>query len=136
MWVLTVLFLLRVLGQAIQYWLPQPGLPPFASFQGSDLPYWVLLPSQLVILGLMCLTSWRVQAGIGAPRHATGRVLAWLGGFYMAVSIGRLVIGLSVEGVADWFTAWIPAALHVVLAAFVLCLAYHYVGEPKGGRAA
>ena len=138
MWLLTLLFLLRVAGQAVQFWLPQPVLPPFEDFQGSDLPYWALLPSQLIILSIMAAFSWRVQAGTTHPRRRVGVVLGWLGGLYMAVSVARIAVGLLLPGAAGWFTAWISAALHVVLAAFVLSLAYHYIresrSEPRGGQ--
>ena len=131
MWLLTLLFLLRVLGQALQYWAPHPALSPFESFQGSNLPYWVLLPAQIAILALMIRYSWRVHAGGGDPRPPAGRVLAWLGAVYMAASVARIAVGLVVESAPAWFTAWISAALHVVLAAFVLSLAYHWSG--RGG---
>jgi hypothetical protein len=134
MWLLTLLFLLRVLGQLVQYSAAHPALPPFESFQGSNLPYWVLLPAQIVILFLMALYSWRVQAGSGSASPRAGRVLAWLGGFYLAVSLGRIAVGLAVEGAPSWFTAWISAALHVVLAAFVLSLAYHHAVDDPGER--
>jgi hypothetical protein len=83
LWFLTFLFALRVAGQAIQRWAPQSFLPPFDAFQGSNLPYFVLLGSQIVTLGAMR------SATCGAPA---------------------------------WFSTWIPAAFHLVLAGYVLAL--------------
>jgi len=138
MWALTLLFLLRVLGQAVQFWAPQPFLPDFGRFQGSNLPYGVLLGCQLVILLLMAGISWRVGAGSLAPARRAGVVLAWLGAVYMAVAVIRLAIGLSVPGAHAWFKAWLPALFHVVLAAFVAALGvYHLSASPSlpSGRA-
>jgi hypothetical protein len=63
LWGLAVLFAARVAGQALQLCLPQSFLPPFHAFQGSNLPYALLLAAQLAILALMAVTGWRVYRG-------------------------------------------------------------------------
>lgn len=123
LWLLTGLFAGRVVGQMVQFWLPQSFLPEFGSFQGSNLPYSVLLPSQILILGFMAWILGKVQARELRPSARTAAVLAWLGGIYMFGSMVRIVVGLTLPGASSWFTAWVPAAFHVVLAAFVLTLA-------------
>ena len=129
LWTLSLLFALRVLGQAVQRWAPQPFLPPFDEFQGSSLSYWFLLSAQMLILSAMALFSWRAQSGMLAPNRRAARVLAWFGGLYMAASLGRIVVGLAIPAAPDWFRTWIPAIFHVVLAGFVLTLAvYHRRG--------
>jgi hypothetical protein len=112
---LTLLFSLRVAGQAIQLWAPQPWLPPFDAFQGSNLPYPFLLASQIVILGVM------VYCNVRRPRG--GRAIRWFGIIYMAGSLARIAIGVAVPSAPAWFSTWIPAAFHVVLAGYVLTLA-------------
>lgn len=126
LWLLTGLFAMRVAGQAIQRWLPQPFLPSFHAFQGSSLPYWGLLSAQLLILGAMMRTAWRIQMSKLAPSRRAGTVLSWIGGVYMAGSLGRIVVGLAVPGAPAWFSTWIPAMFHVVLAGFVLTLALYH----------
>ena len=126
LWLLTGLFAMRVAGQAIQRWLPQPFLPPFHAFQGSSLPYWGLLSAQFLILGAMMRTAWRIQMSKLAPSRRAGTVLSWIGGVYMAGSLGRIVVGLAVPGAPAWFSTWIPAVFHVVLAGFVLTLALYH----------
>ena len=122
LWILTFFFLLRVAGQAIQHWAPRSYLPPFDAFQGSDLPYSVLLASQIVILGGMVVCNLR-------PPRAR-RALVWFGSFYLAGSLARIAVGLAVPGAPAWFSTWIPAAFHVVLAAYVLALArFHPPGD-------
>jgi len=131
LWLLTSLFTVRVLGQAVQHWAPQPFLPPFSQFQGSSLPYGLLLSVQLVILALMGFVSWRVQTGKFVPSLRAGMVLEWLGGIYMAGSLTRIAVGLAVPAAPDWFRTWIPAIFHIVLAGFVLTLAAHHL---RGSR--
>ena len=126
LWLLTGLFAMRVAGQAIQRWLPQPFLPSFHAFQGSSLPYWGLLSAQLLILGAMMRTAWRIQMSKLAPSRRAGTVLSWIGGVYMAGALGRIVVGLAVPGAPAWFSTWIPAVFHVVLAGFVLTLALYH----------
>jgi len=116
---LTFLFALRVAGQAIQRWAPQPWLPEFGAFQGSNLSYPLLLATQLLILAAMGFYALRPPRG---PR--AGRILLWLGGLYMAGSITRIVVGLTVPSAPAWFSTWIPALFHLVLAGYVLALAH------------
>ena len=125
-WLLSTLFLLRVLGQAAQRWFPLSFLPSFHEFQGSNLPYWLLFSAQLAIVAAMVRYSWRIQAGTLVPSRRAGSLLARLGSIYMLGSLARLAIGLVLPVPPAWFTAWIPAIFHVVLAGFVLTLAaYH-----------
>jgi hypothetical protein len=125
LWALTALFTVRVLGQAVQRWWPQSFLPPFNSFQGSGLPYPLLLTAQIVILGLMRRTALRVRAGTLRPSPAQLKALAWFAFVYMGGSMLRIVIGILVPAAPAWFTTWIPAFFHLVLAAFVTALALH-----------
>ena len=122
---LTGLFGARVVAQALQRWAPIGSLPPFDDFQGSNLPYWFLLATQLLLLGWMA-AAMRGVAAARPRKPRMGRILAWIGGVYMAGSLARLAVGLAVTNAPPWFTAWISAVFHVVLAAFVLTLAaYH-----------
>lgn len=129
-----MLFALRVAGQALQRWTPLAFLPPFEAFQGSSLPYWLLLPSQLVILAVMVGISWRVATRSLAANPRIGKILAWLGGIYMAGSLARLFIGVATPGAPHWFTAWISGVFHLVLAGFVLTLAAFHLRRDAAAR--
>jgi hypothetical protein len=126
LWLLSFLFALRVLGQAVQRWLPQAYLPPFNAFQGSGLPYWLLLAAQLVILALMIHVALGVRAESLTAGRRTKAALSWFGWIYMAGSLLRIAIGLALPAAPAWFSAWIPALFHVVLAGFVLTLSSWY----------
>lgn len=125
---LTLLFACRVAGQAVQYFQPQPWLPDFLDFQGSDLPYWALLGAQLLILALMVRFSTAVAESRLPKSERAGRTLSWFGAMYMGGSLLRIAIGLLVPGARGWFSAWIPALFHVVLAGWVLTLAAYHAG--------
>jgi hypothetical protein len=133
-WSLSALFAVRVLGQAVQRWVPQPSLPPFEAFQGSRLPYWLLLSFQLVILAVMGRVAWRVQVNRLAPSRRVGLWLAGAGAGYMALALGRIAIGLAVTDAHAWFTTWIPAFFHVVLAGFVLAVSLYHLQRPAPPR--
>ena len=120
---MTVLFAARVLGQAVQYWAPLPFLPAFDHFQGSGTPYGLLLAVQLVILGVMVRTAWQVHRQTLVRSARAARVLMWVGGIYLAGSVARIVVGMTVADAHAWFRTWIPAIFHLVLATYVLLVA-------------
>jgi len=124
---LTGLFALRVAGQAVQFWMPQEFLPAFAAFQGSNLSYPTLLLAQLLILALMLRTCLRIGSGKSVPNRRVGRGLAWFGGIYMAGSVARIAVGIALPSAPAWFSTWIPALFHLVLAGFVLTAAHYHL---------
>ncbi len=117
---LSVVFLLRVAGQAIQRWFPVEFLPPFEAWQGSGLAYSVLLACQVVILGLLA-TAIRGMVRRRRMLGATAsRCVVVIGFVYFAGMALRLILGLTVFDDNRWFTAWISTALHLDLAAIVI----------------
>jgi hypothetical protein len=124
LWTLSFLFALRVLAQAVQRWLPQSFLPPFGQFQGSNLPYPVLLSAQILILAAMLRYSWKAQRAELTASRRVSKTLFWCGAIYMGGSVARIAIGLAISIAPPWFSAWISAVFHLVLAAFVLTLAW------------
>lgn len=120
----TFFFALRTLAQALQIGSPVTWLPQADAFQGSELPYPLLLGAQVAILALMLRVCLRVLRGGFIARVREGRVLFVSGAIYMIAMLGRLGIGLTVPAAASWFRAWIPTAFHLVLATFILTLAH------------
>ena len=126
LWVLLLLFVIRVAGQMLQHWAPVSFLPPESAFQGSHFPYWLLLSIQLLIFVMMTRVAWHAHSGKLEPSAKTTAVLGWLGGIYMFGSLARLVVGLGFPDSHVWFRTWIPAVSHVVLAGFVLTLYFYH----------
>jgi len=120
LWMLAVLFFVRVLGQAVQCWVPQSFLPPFSAFQGSGLPYPFLLSAQILILLIMGRTALAVSLGAVGPTGSRRKFLQVFGLIYLGGSLLRIVLGLTLPAAHPWFRAWIPEFFHLVIAAYVL----------------
>ena len=119
---LSLVFLARVVSQAVQNWAPVSFLPPFDDFQGSGLPYSALLSAQIAILVLLAVVVARMHRGKGliGPRLIVPVLVA--GGVYFAVMAFRLVLGLSVLSHSGWFSTWIPTVFHLVLASLIMLI--------------
>jgi len=126
-----LLFAARVIGQAIQRWIPQSFLPPFESFQGSNFPYEFLLLIQIFILFIMFRVTWQVGWGQFVRRKRSARIFAWVGGIYLIGSIARILIGAMLPTAHAWFKAGIPAFFHLVLAGFIIVLAICHSKMPN-----
>lgn len=131
LWLLTALFLSRVLAQLIQYLSPVTALPEFAAWQGSALPYPLLLSSQLLILLVMVYLTRRCAAGQLERRPRTGQLLGLIGGVYFSGMLLRLLLGLTLYTDHAWFAKPLPAFFHLVLAGYILTLGlYHLSHSP------
>lgn len=119
---LAVAFAARVAGQALQRWAPVTALPPFDDFQGSGLPYPVLLAAQIAILTVAVAVIVRMH---GDKSLISARLIvpvAVAGSLYFTIMAVRLVLGLSVLSHSDWFSTWIPTVFHLVLATKLLLI--------------
>lgn len=126
LWMLTILFVLRVLGQLIQQIAPISWLPEFSRWHGSAMPYWLLLLIQLVIIVTMARATLNYGHGAVVVRRKKGKWLLAFGAVYFAFMAIRLTVGLVDPASLPWFQKTIPASFHLVLASFVLLIgAYH-----------
>jgi hypothetical protein len=123
LWVLILLFLLRVIGQMIQQLNSVSWLPPIDVWQGSSLPYGFLLSSQIIILGVMIRITRQHASARVQKNPIKGKWLLALGTLYFFGMSARLVIGLANLSSHPWFHKSLPAFFHLVLATFVLSLA-------------
>lgn len=125
LWMLTVLFFLRVLGQALVAFLHVEFLPPMPSWYSGLLPYRVLLPTQILILALQItidVNVWRGHNAFIRPRPRVGRVLQWLSYIYAGSMLVRLVVTRSHP---------IPIVFHWVLAAYLFTLGRLILDAPS-----
>ena len=120
---LCFLFFLRVIGQLIQYVHAVAWLPRLETWQGSTLPYGLLLFSQLVILVFMLRITSQHVSGCIQRNPIKGKWLLGLGALYFFSMSARLIIGLASLSIHPWFNKPLPALFHLVLAAYVLMLA-------------
>lgn len=127
---LVVLFASRVAAQLLQSVAPVPWLPASADFQGSALPYPVLLGAQLAILVAMGSCVTKVARTTRARDTACARRLRTLGIVYASGTGLRVAIGLTLPTAGPWFQAWISSAFHLVLATFLIVFAAFFVRAP------
>jgi len=122
LWLLTGLFALRVSGQFVQSCFHTDWLPAFEQWQGSRLPYPLLLTIQGLILVIQCRVNFKAAAGSLIPTPPLGLLLLVLGAIYFITMAIRLAVGLSLYPEHPWFGKWIPALFHLVLASYLLLL--------------
>lgn len=120
MWVLFALFVGRVVGQILAAAARSRWLPPMARWYSGVMPYRYLLPSQLVIIGLMVAMVAAVARSArpgGASQGSLAVAALWASYVYAAVMAWRAIHRIAQpperRGVV------IPIVFHFVLAAFL-----------------
>ncbi|MEM7769946.1 MAG: hypothetical protein AAF327_05485 [Cyanobacteria bacterium P01_A01_bin.37] len=123
LWLLTLLFLLRVIGQLLVVCCRVSWLPPMSHWYSGLLPYPILFPTQLIILALQTKINidWAEQVRwFARPHHRFGNGLQWFSYGYASVMAVRYVLTMTVYPERRWFgEGTIPIIFHVVLAAYV-----------------
>ena len=131
LWLLLVLFCLRVLGQILVAFLHVSFLPPMEEWYSGLMPYRWLLPSQFLLIllyGKVCLDFTRGRGLFVVPRRALGSSLPWFGSLYFAAMVVRYVVRMSLYPDQRWTGGSIPIVFHWVLACFILLVGrYHWV---------
>jgi hypothetical protein len=127
--IFTALFALRVVGQAVVAVADMSFLPPFERWYSGLLPYWLLLPLQIALLGLMIAIARDFGRGSGyflslTPR--TGRLLRILSCLYAFAMAARYVVTMALHPELRWFTGTIPIWFHFVLASFLFTFGHYH----------
>ena len=123
LWALLVLFILRVLGQALVAFADVRFLPPMQAWYSGLMPYEYLLPSQIAIIGVMakiCADFSRRAGFFFEKNRFFASAWLWFGYVYLAAMIARAVF------------LWdhpIPIVFHWVLAAFVIIVGLSHRGR-------
>lgn len=120
LWVLMLLFALRVLGQVVvMVWTPG-WLPSAAYWYSGLIPYGLLLPVQVGILLVQFIVARQCAIAQGfmiRHRPRLGFALVGLAWIYAGGMTLRLV--LAIGNSATWAHHLIPVTFHVVLALFL-----------------
>ena len=118
--VLLALFFARVLGQIVAATIAPPWLPPMRRWYSGLMPYRYLLPTQIVFLVVMAVTTLSIarrSAPLGTMAPAVGTWIIWASYAYALGMVVRSVRYASTppgrRGVL------IPIVFHFVLAAFL-----------------
>lgn len=127
LWLLTVLFLLRVLGQVLVAFVGVTFLPPMPGWYSGLLPYPVFLPTQILILLIQVkigLDFSRARGVFVRPRPRVGRALRWV--IYALAMLVRLLVTRSHP---------IPVVFHWVLATYLFALGHFHTRRGAGVEA-
>ena len=130
LWLLTTLFALRVAGQVLVVLRRPTWLPPMKEW--NLVPYRILLPVQLVILGVMTWIDASFSLATGPPVNRTealGWALIAFSAVYAGAMVVRYCVRMSRRPVARWFSGTIPIVFHLVLATYVYALGSFHVGS-------
>ena len=119
---LTLLFFLRVLGQALVAFLSLSWLPAMEHWHSGLLPYPILLAIQFVMLVVMVKISMDISRGagfFGRPRPAWSRFLVSFSAIYAGAMVLRYVLTMLSQPDMRWLGGTIPIWFHFVLAGFI-----------------
>ena len=95
-------------GQAVQRWAPVSLLPAFDDWQGSGLPYPVLLAFQVGIVVLAVVVTIRMWRGSRLIGQRWIVPVLSVGVVYFTVMFARLILGFTVLSDTTWFNRPIP----------------------------
>lgn len=135
--ILTLLFILRVLGQALVAVDAVGFLPPFEQWYSGLLPYPLLLPAQIAIIAIMLKIVRdfvRAEGYFVDLQPRTGTILRVLGCIYFLAMVVRYGWTMNARPELRWFTGTIPIWFHMVLAAFVFTLGDYHARRGSASR--
>ena len=126
---LTFLFALRVLGQALVAVFGVTWLPAMEQWFSGLIPYPTLLMIQLLMLILMVKITgeiWRGKGAFAIPRPHWSQFLQRFSAVYAAIMVLRYILTMALQPEMRWLGSAIPITFHFVLAAFIFTLGrYH-----------
>jgi len=118
--VLLALFFARVLGQIVAATIAPPWLPPMRRWYSGLMPYRYLLPTQIVFLVVMAVTTLSIarrSAPLGTAAPGVGTWIIWASYAYALGMVVRSVRYASTP--PERRGVLIPIVFHFVLAAFL-----------------
>ena len=120
LFVLTALFVFRVIGQWLVRTRSPAWLPP--NHDWALTPYRLLLPAQLAIVVLLMWIDVDFARGHGvwtSPRPELGSGVVWFSAIYGGAMLIRYVWRMRRRPEQRWFGGAIPIFFHWVLAAYL-----------------
>ena len=134
LWFLLFLFCLRVAGQALVATFAVPFLPPMQQWYSGVIPYPILLPVQILIIGVLAKVATdftRRRGFFVVPRRTMGRFLEWFSYLYWGGMAVRYVVSMALHPERRWLGGTIPIFFHCVLATFLFVVG-RYQTRPAG----
>jgi hypothetical protein len=119
---LTLLFLLRVLGQALVARFDVTWLPAMEHWHSGLIPYSTLFTIQLLMLIVMAKITRDIWLGTGffaLVRPSWSRFLICVSAIYAGAMALRYALTMTFYPEMRWFGGTIPIFFHFVLAGFI-----------------
>ncbi len=132
LWLLLLLFVLRVLGQLLVSTGLAPLLPPMQEWSSGLVPYGPLLGAQVLIIAFCLKVGLDLTRGSGYLTTANPRLgsgLSAFGWIYLAAMVIRYVLRMSLHPEERWTGGSIPIFFHWILAAYLLLLGRYHRGR-------
>ena len=126
LWVCLAVFVLRVIGQLEVLLLAPAFLPPFAAWESGLIPYALLLPVQILLIGWMTAIADQHTRRTGffwVTQPRTRRRLRLFAALYAGAMMVRLVVSVIRPPHTLLERGLIPITAHWALAAFIALLA-------------
>lgn len=126
LWVLSVLFALRVLGQALVVSMDVSWLPAVEHWESGLLPYPLLVTAQAAILVAQVAVGRQVWRGRGWFVRPRPRLAVWMRRFsylYAGSMAARYAVAMALIPEWRWFGHTIPIVFHCLLAAWLFAYA-------------
>jgi hypothetical protein len=123
LWILLVIFILRVIGQILVVLNLGDFLPPMEEWQSGILSYPYLLISQIAIIifyGKICLDFSKGKGFFSMPHKKLGKGFLIFGAIYLVAMLLRYILYMILHPGARWFGGTIPIFVHCVLATFLI----------------
>ncbi|MGA2398072.1 MAG: hypothetical protein ABSG30_08435 [Steroidobacteraceae bacterium] len=126
LWLCLAIFMARVIGQIEALLLAPRWLPPFSAWESGWLPYPVLLPLQIVLIGGLAAIACDHSRGSGplwVSRDRTRRRLNASAAAYAGLMLLRLAVTAALPQHSVVNRGLIPILAHWDLAGFIALLA-------------
>lgn len=132
-------FFCRVIGQVLVLLVEPPWLPSLEHWMSGALPYFILLPGQILLLMWMTMVTYdgvRANGYWHPTRQATRETLRVLAIVYAIAMVMRYVLTMAYLPELRWHGHTIPIAFHFVLAGYLYVLGTESTGERGAAVAA
>lgn len=123
LWILLVIFILRVIAQILVVLNLQDFLPSMKEWQSGILPYPYLLISQIAIIifyGKICLDFSKGKGFFAMPHKKLGKGFLIFGTIYLVAMLLRYILHMFYHPESRWLGGTIPIFAHCTLATFLI----------------
>ena len=129
---LTLAFCFRVIAQLLQKFGNFNFLPSFNDWQSGSIPYLWLFISQVIIISIAIYTIFKIHKNTYKYSIKKSKVLLFIGWLYFIFMLIRFVLSITILQSHPWYGATIPAAFHMVLAAYLIVLGWYEYNQITG----